>query len=422
MTSSHDLYQKALQLIPGGVNSPVRACRSVGRDPLFIRRGRGSRIYSEEGDEFLDYVLSWGPLILGHCRPEVLDAARGALEDGPTFGAPCRQELELAQAIIDAVPGVEMVRLVNSGTEASMSALRVARAHTQRTKVLKFTGCYHGHVDSLLAQAGSGVATLALPGTPGVPEDTVQNTLLAPYNDLESAEALFREHGKEIAAVILEPVAGNMGLVPPQADFLQGLRRLTRDYGALLVFDEVITGFRVTFGGAQSYYGVTPDLTCLGKIIGGGFPVGAFGGSAEIMRNLAPCGSVYQAGTLAGNPVAMAAGAATLRILASCDYQGLAERTRRLAAGMQELLLEKGVPVQLNQVESAFTLFFTDRPVTDFDSAKLSDQTLFQQFYAQMLEQGVYLPPSNFECTFTSFAHTEEDVERTLQAVKNVKF
>jgi glutamate-1-semialdehyde 2,1-aminomutase len=367
-------------------------------------------------------VLSWGPLILGHCHPEVQQAARQALENGPTFGAPCRQELDLAQAIIDALPGVEMVRLVNSGTEASMSALRVARAHTGRTKVLKFVGCYHGHVDSLLAQAGSGVATLSLPGTPGVPENTVQDTLLAPYNDLEAAEELFRKHGEEIAAVVLEPVAGNMGLVPPRDGFLQGLRRLTSEYGALLIFDEVITGFRVSFGGAQTHYGVTPDLTCLGKIIGGGFPVGAFGGRTDVMQLLAPSGSVYQAGTLAGNPVAMAAGAATLNILASSDYQSLGERTRRLAEGMQEILREKGVPVQLNRVASAFTLFFAEDPVTDFESAKQSDQTLFQQFYTQMLEQNVYLPPSNFECTFVSFAHTEDDVERTLHAVQNVRF
>lgn len=422
MPSSHELFQKARKLIPGGVNSPVRACGSVGRDPLFISRGRGSRVFSEDGGEYIDYVLSWGPLILGHCHPEVQQAARQALENGPTFGAPCRQELDLAQAIIDALPGVEMVRLVNSGTEASMSALRVARAHTGRTKVLKFVGCYHGHVDSLLAQAGSGVATLSLPGTPGVPENTVQDTLLAPYNDLEAAEELFRKHGEEIAAVVLEPVAGNMGLVPPRDGFLQGLRRLTSEYGALLIFDEVITGFRVSFGGAQTHYGVTPDLTCLGKIIGGGFPVGAFGGRTDVMQLLAPSGSVYQAGTLAGNPVAMAAGAATLNILASSDYQSLGERTRRLAEGMQEILREKGVPVQLNRVASAFTLFFAEDPVTDFESAKQSDQTLFQQFYTQMLEQNVYLPPSNFECTFVSFAHTEDDVERTLHAVQNVRF
>ncbi|ACV69703.1 glutamate-1-semialdehyde 2,1-aminomutase [Desulfohalobium retbaense] len=422
MHDSKELFQKARAVIPGGVNSPVRACQSVGMDPLFIAKGKGSHIFSEEGNRYIDYVLSWGPMLLGHAHPEVTDAVHRAVDNGSSFGAPCVQEIELAEAIVDAFPGMDMVRMVNSGTEATMSALRVARAHTGRNKILKFEGNYHGHVDALLASAGSGVATLSIPGTPGVPEHTVQDTIIVPYNDLEAARAVFEQQGDEIAAIILEPVAGNMGLVPPQSGFLQGLRELADSYGSVLIFDEVITGFRMDYGGAQTLFGVTPDLTCLGKIIGGGFPVGAYGGKKELMERIAPCGSVYQAGTLAGNPVAMAAGVATLRLLAKSNYTALAEQTRKLAEQMQQVLTDKGVPVSLNVLGSAFTLFFSSEAVTDFASAQKQDQDLFRAYYAQMLEQGIYIAPSGFECTFVSFAHEKADFEQTLEAVQAVKF
>ena len=420
MTDSTELNAKARELIPGGVNSPVRSCRSVGTEPLFIRQGYGSRIVTEEDKEMIDFVLSWGPLLLGHAHPEVLRAAHEALDRGSSFGAPCNGELDLAELIIDALPGVEMVRLVNSGTEASMSAIRAARAYTGRNKILKFEGNYHGHVDSLLAQAGSGMATLSIPGTPGVPEDTVKDTLIAPYNDVQAVRDIFAEHGKDIAAVILEPVAGNMGTVLPQGEFLSELRRITREYGAQLIFDEVITGFRVAYSGAQGYFGVTPDLTCLGKIIGGGFPVGAVGGRREIMEVFAPSGGVYQAGTLAGNPVAMAAGAATLRSLARMDYAELERRTRDFASELQYILSSQAGPVQLNCIGSLFTLFFTPDPVTDFASAQKTDTSLYGSFYRQMREHDIYLSPANFECTFTSFAHSDEDFNTALEAAKKV--
>jgi glutamate-1-semialdehyde 2,1-aminomutase len=418
MSQSSKLFQKAQMLIPGGVNSPVRACRSVEAEPLFISRGQKGRIVTEDGLEMIDFVLSWGPLLLGHAHPEVNEAVCRAVENGSSFGAPTRDEVEIAQTIIDAVPGIEMVRMVNSGTEATMSALRLARAYTGRSRVLKFEGCYHGHADPFLASAGSGVATLCIPGTPGVPEETVKDTLLAPYNDLPSAEALFQAQGPSIAAVIVEPVAGNMGLVLPKPGFLQGLRDLTTNHGALLIFDEVITGFRIAYSGAQGHFGVTPDLTCLGKIIGGGFPVGAYGGKREIMQRIAPCGDVYQAGTLSGNPVAMAAGLATLKVLARSDYSGLESRTKDLSGELKAILEAKGLPVTLNQIASAFTLFFTDAPVKDFASAKRSDTRLYASFYRQMRDQGIYLAPSGFECAFTSFAHTEEDFQQTLEAAR----
>ncbi|MCF8085571.1 MAG: glutamate-1-semialdehyde 2,1-aminomutase [Desulfohalobiaceae bacterium] len=420
MSDSKELNARARELIPGGVNSPVRSCRSVGAEPLFIRQGYGSKIVTEEGREMIDFVLSWGPLLLGHAHPEVLRAAREALDKGSSFGAPCTGELDLAELIIDALPGVEMVRLVNSGTEASMSAIRAARAYTGRNKILKFEGNYHGHVDSLLARAGSGVATLSIPGTPGVPEDTVKDTLIAPYNDPQAVRDIFAEHGGEIAAVILEPVAGNMGTVVPDREFLTELRRICSEQGSQLIFDEVITGFRVAYSGAQGYFGVTPDLTCLGKIIGGGFPVGAIGGHREVMEMFAPCGSVYQAGTLAGNPVAMAAGAATLRTLAGMDYADLEQRTREFATKLQQILQPQAGPVQLNCIGSLFTLFFTPDPVTDFASAQKTDTALYGAFYRQMREQNIYLSPANFECTFTSFAHTDEDLETALQAARKV--
>jgi glutamate-1-semialdehyde 2,1-aminomutase len=422
MKTSAELFTRAQRLIPGGVNSPVRACHSVQTDPLFIRQGKGSHIFSEDGQEFIDYVMSWGPLLLGHCRPEVVKAAHEAVDLGSSFGAPSRHEIALAELIVDALPGVNMVRMVNSGTEATMSSLRLARAATGKSKIIKFIGCYHGHVDSLLAQAGSGLATFSLPGTPGVPEHTVRDTLLAPYNDLQAVKDLFAQHGSDIAAVIVEPVAGNMGLVPPKDNFLAGLRRITQDYGSLLIFDEVITGFRMDYGGAQSLFGVTPDLTCLGKIIGGGFPVGAFGGKREIMEQLAPCGQTYQAGTLAGNPVAMAAGAATLSLLKQSDYNALAGKTQKLASELADILTQKGAPVSLNCLGSVFTLFFTNSPVTDFETAKTANSDLFAHFYRHMRTHGIYIAPSGFECTFTSFAHTEQDYEQTLEAADKVNF
>ncbi len=422
MSSSEELFNKAKQFIPGGVNSPVRACNSVESTPLLIKKGSGSHIFSEEGEEYIDYVMSWGPLILGHTHPEVTREVHNAVDQGSSFGAPCSQEIQLAESIRQAVPSIEKVRIVNSGTEATMSALRVARAHTGKNKVLKFIGCYHGHVDNLLAQAGSGVATLAIPGTPGVPEETAKQTLLAPYNDNDAVEAIFEQHGDEIAAIIVEPVAGNMGMVPPRSEFLQKLRETSNKYGSLLIFDEVISGFRISFGGAQEYYNVTPDLTCLGKIIGGGFSVGAFGGRSDIMDHLAPCGSVYQSGTLAGNPVAMTAGLTTLNLLSKSDYQSLANDTREFAQELSEILASKGVPIRLNCLGSLFSLFFTSEEVTDFDSAQKTDLNLFKKFYNQMRKQGIYLPPSNFECIFTSFVHTRKDFEQTLEAAKKVEF
>jgi glutamate-1-semialdehyde 2,1-aminomutase len=422
MTDSRSLFKTAQEIIPGGVNSPVRACKSVQTDPLFVTRGQGSHLWVEDGQEFIDYVMSWGPLLLGHNHPAVNKAIHAAVDKGTSYGAPCMDEINLARAVVDAVPGVEMIRMVNSGTEATMSALRLARGYTGRNKVIKFHGGYHGHADAFLASAGSGVATQSIPGTPGVPEEVVKHTLLAQYNDLDAVKELFNRHGHDIAAVFVEPVAGNMGLVPPSKNFLQGLRDLTTAYGAVLVFDEVITGFRVSFGGAQGYFGITPDLTCLGKIIGGGLPVGAYGGKREIMNRIAPCGDVYQAGTLAGNPLAMAAGLATLNTLAKQDYQALAERTRTFSEELLSILRSKQVPVQLNRIASMFTLFFTEDPVTDFASAQKSDQRLFTTYYQHMRKQGVYLAPSGFECSFTSFAHSDEDLTRTLEAADAISF
>lgn len=419
---SQQLFAQARELLPGGVNSPVRACLSVQTYPLFIDRGEGSRLFSADGDEYIDYVLSWGPLILGHSHPQVIKSVQETLLKGSSFGAPCQLEVDLAKEIIQALPGIEKVRMVSSGTEATMSALRLARGWTGRDKIVKFIGCYHGHVDALLAQAGSGVATLSIPGTPGIPKEVVQHTLLVPYNDLEAVNDLFTTQGEEIAAVIVEPVAGNMGLVLPQPGFLQGLREITTQHQSLLIFDEVITGFRVSYQGAQGFYDITPDLTCLGKIIGGGFPVGAFGGKREIMDFVAPMGKIYQAGTLSGNPVAMAAGLATLKILKSCNYQQLAERTRSLVHELLNIFQEKGLAVTMNCLASAFTLFFCEGPVTNFSQAQASDQKIFQAFYQQMRNQGIYLAPSPFECAFTSFAHSDDDFERTLEAARKIDF
>jgi glutamate-1-semialdehyde 2,1-aminomutase len=422
MTRSQELFARAQALIPGGVNSPVRACKSVHCDPLFIARAAGSRLYTEDGQELIDYVMSWGPMLLGHNHPAVAAAIAATAANGTSFGAPCRLEVELAQAVVDAVPGIEMVRMVSSGTEATMSALRLARGYTGRNGVIKFHGGYHGHADAFLASAGSGVATQSIPGTPGVPQDVVRHTHLAHYNDLDAVKSIFASHGHDIAAVIVEPVAGNMGLALPKPGFLEGLRQLTRAYGALLIFDEVITGFRVAFGGAQEAFGVDPDLTCLGKIIGGGLPVGAYGGKRGIMSHIAPSGTVYQAGTLSGNPLAMAAGLATLKALAGQDYAALAARTEAFSRELENILHSKGVPVSRNHIASIFTLFFTEKPVTDFPSAQTADSELFVTFYQQMRQQGIYLAPSGFECAFTSFAHSDEDLERTLEAARRVEF
>jgi len=421
MTDSASLFEKARKLIPGGVNSPVRACRSVGCDPLFIASAAGAKVTTVEGREMIDYVMSWGPMLLGHCHPDVTAAIHAAADKGASYGAPCPDEVGLAQAVVEAVPGIEMVRMVNSGTEATMSAVRLARGVTGRSKIVKFEGCYHGHSDAFLAAAGSGLATFCIPGTPGVPADTVRHTLLAPYNDLDAVKALFAANN-DIACVIVEPVAGNMGLVPPAPGFLEGLREVTAQNGALLIFDEVISGFRMAYGGAQSVFGIDPDLTCLGKIIGGGLPVGAYGGKRHIMERIAPCGEVYQAGTLSGNPLAMAAGLATLKTLKNADYDGLAARTRAFAEELAAILRDKGAPVWLNQAGSLFTLFFCEGPVSNFEDAKKSDTTRFAAYYQQMRAAGIFLAPSAFECVFTSFAHTEDDFARTLDAARGVKF
>ncbi len=413
---SHRLFEEALKLLPGGVNSPVRAMRAVGLEPLFFDRGAGSRLFDVDGNEYVDFVGSWGPLILGHCHEAVIEALEKSLRRGTSFGAPSPLEVELAAKVCQTVPSVEMVRMTNSGTEATMSALRVARGYTGRDKVIKFEGCYHGAVDSLLVQAGSGVATLSLPDSPGVTRRTSADTLLARYNDLDAVRAIMDGQGEQVAAIIVEPVAGNMGVVPPAAGFLEGLGELARSSGALLVFDEVMTGFRVAFGGAQQLFGMTPDMTCLGKIIGGGLPVGAFGGRREIMETVAPAGGTYQAGTLSGNPLAMAAGLATLIELEKPGVYGeLEEKSAALAEGLKEAAAASG-RVSLNRVGSMMTLFFTAGPVTDFDSARTSDVNRFTAYYKYMLGQGVYLPPSQFEAVFVSLAHTDEDLKRTAAA------
>jgi len=411
---SEDLFRRAQQLIPGGVNSPVRAYRSVGGNPPFIARGEGSHLYDVDGNEYIDYVGSWGPLLLGHRHPAVLSAIEKALAIGTSFGAPTEQEIELAAAICEAVPSIEMVRLVNSGTEATMAAIRVARGFTGRDLIVKFEGCYHGHVDSLLVKAGSGVATLGIPDTRGVPESFSDTTIALPYNSIEAVEEAFRAHGGRIAAVIVEPVVGNMGCVPPHPGYLEALRDITARHGALLIFDEVMTGFRVAFGGAQESFGIRPDLTTLGKVIGGGLPVGAYGGRKEIMSQVAPAGPIYQAGTLSGNPLAVAAGLAMLRHLKAHPeiYQQLESRGARLCAAAPP-----GITV--NRVGSMFTFFFTDQPVTDYESAKRSDTARFGTFFRAMLERGIYLPPSQFEAAFVSAAHSEEDIAKTAAAARD---
>ena len=418
---SEELFAKARKVIPGGVNSPVRACRSVGMDPVFIQRAEGSKVFDADGNGYIDYVGSWGPMILGHRHPEVISAIEGVLARGTSFGAPTDLEVALAEMVIEAVPSVEMVRMVNSGTEATMSAVRLARGVTGRDLVIKFDGCYHGHGDTFLVAAGSGVATLGIPGSPGVPEACVKNTLSITYNDTKRFTEVCSKKGDAIAAVIVEPVAGNMGLVLPNLGFLETLREVTQEHGIMLIFDEVMTGFRVAYGGAQALYGIKPDLTCMGKVIGGGLPVGAYGGKREIMSEIAPEGPVYQAGTLSGNPVAMAAGLATLKCLHQPGfYESLEARSAMLAQGLREAASQAGLPVVTNRVGSMLGLFFTDQPVSNFAEAQKSDVSLFARYYKEMLQRGIYLAPSQYEAAFVSGAHSEADIETTIQAAGKV--
>ena len=415
--SSKTLYRQAECLIPGGVNSPVRSCKAVGTTPLFITRGSGSKIFDEDGNSYIDYVGSWGPLILGHAHPEVVAAIKDAADQGTSFGIPTAREIELAEMITKLVPSMEMVRLVNSGTEATMSALRLARGYTGRNKIIKFDGCYHGHADSLLVKAGSGAATLGIPGSSGVPADVVRNTLSLRFNDLEQVVEVMENQGEDVAAIIIEPIAGNMGVVPPKLEFLNGLRSWCDEKGALLIFDEIITGFRVALGGAQDLYGVRPDLTCLGKIIGGGMPVGAYGGRRDIMSNVAPLGEVYQAGTLSGNPLAVTAGLTTLKLLSKPGvYSELEERSSYLFGEIGKLATKHELVMSLNRVGSMGSLFFTNQPVVDFDSAQTADTQRFAQMFCAMLARGVYLAPSQFEAAFVSLAHSQEDIDKTLAA------
>ncbi len=416
---SLELFSAASRVIPGGVNSPVRAFRSVGGDPLFIQRAAGSRMWDADGNEYLDFVGSWGPMIAGHRHPRVVEAVAEALDRGSSFGAPTELEVRLAQTVTEAVPSMEMVRMVSSGTEATMSAIRLARAATGRDGIIKFSGCYHGHADALLVKAGSGAATFGVPDSPGVPADFARHTHVAEFNDLESVRNLAEDNGGKIACVIIEPVAGNMGTVPPEPGFLEGLRSLCDSEGILLIFDEVMTGFRVAYGGAQELYGVTPDMTTLGKIIGGGLPVGAFGGRREIMQLLAPEGGVYQAGTLSGNPLAMSAGLATLALLREEGvYAGLEEKTARLAAGIERAAADAGAPIRSTRVGSMFCAFFTDEEVRGWTTAARCDTAAFARYFRAMLERGVYLAPSQFETAFVSMAHTDEDIDRTIEAAR----
>ncbi|AUZ31631.1 glutamate-1-semialdehyde 2,1-aminomutase [Bacillus licheniformis] len=413
-------FEEAQRVMPGGVNSPVRAFKSVNMDPIFMERGKGSKIYDIDGNEYIDYVLSWGPLILGHSNEKVVKEIQKAAEHGTSFGAPTELETELAELVIDRVPSIEIVRMVSSGTEATMSALRLARGYTGRNKIVKFEGCYHGHGDCLLIKAGSGVATLGLPDSPGVPESIAKNTITVPYNDLESMKLVFQEFGDDIAGVIVEPVAGNMGVVPPVKGFLEGLRELTETHGALLIFDEVMTGFRVDYNCAQGYFGVTPDLTCLGKVIGGGLPVGAYGGKAEIMEKIAPSGPIYQAGTLSGNPLAMTAGLETLKQLTPESYREFSRKADRLEKGISEAAEKNGIPCTFNRAGSMIGFFFTNGPVINYDTAKQSDLGLFAEYYKGMADEGVFLPPSQFEGLFLSTAHTDDDIEHTIKAAERV--
>jgi glutamate-1-semialdehyde 2,1-aminomutase len=416
---SEAAYKEAVELMPGGVNSPVRAFKSVKRNPLFMDSGKGSKIYDIDGNEYIDYVLSWGPLILGHADDQVVEGIKKVAEKGTSFGAPTLIENKLAALVKERVPSIEIVRMVSSGTEATMSAIRLARGYTGRNKILKFEGCYHGHGDSLLIKAGSGVATLGLPDSPGVPESIAANTITVAYNDLESVKYAFSTYGEDIAGIIAEPVAGNMGVVPPKPGFLQGLRDVTTEYGALLIFDEVMTGFRVDYGCAQGYFGIKPDITCLGKVIGGGLPVGAYGGKAEIMNQIAPSGPIYQAGTLSGNPLAMTAGFETLSQLTKETYTEFIRKADRLEEGLKEAAAKYEIPFTVNRAGSMIGFFFTNEDVKDYESAKTSNLDYFASFYNSMLEQGIFLPPSQFEGMFLSTALTDDDIEQTIHAAKH---
>ncbi len=420
-TKSEEIFAAAQKLMPGGVSSPVRAFKSVGGQPIVFDRVKGAYVWDVDGNQYIDYVGTWGPAICGHAHPEVIKALHDALEKGTSFGAPCVLENILAEMVIDAVPSIEMVRFVNSGTEACMSVLRLMRAFTGREKIIKFEGCYHGHADMFLVKAGSGVATLGLPDSPGVPKSTTENTLTAPFNNLEAVKALFEQNPDQIAGVILEPVVGNAGFIPPDGGFLAGLSELTREHGALLVFDEVMTGFRIAYGGAQEKFGIMPDLTTLGKVIGGGLPVGAYGGRRDIMQMVAPAGPMYQAGTLSGNPLAMTAGIKTLEILRQPgSYEYLETVTKRLADGLLQIARETGHAVCGGNISGMFGLFFTEGPVHNYEDARKSDLQKFSRFHRGMLEHGVYLAPSQFEAGFTSLAHTDTDIDRTLQAAREV--
>ncbi len=416
-TRSESLFQTAQQYIPGGVNSPVRAFKAVGGNPLFIAKGKGSRITDADGNEFIDYVSSWGPLIFGHAHPKIVEAISRQAKLGTSFGASTKLEIDLAQKIVEAVPTIETVRMVSSGTEATLSALRLARGFTGRDKIVKFDGCYHGHSDSLLVKAGSGVLSLGLPDCPGIVNDLAKKTLTLPYNNSTAVEELFANMGKEIACLIVEPIGGNMGVVPPQPGFLEVLRKVTSQSGALLIFDEVITGFRVAFGGAQKLYRVSPDLTCLGKIIGGGLPVGAYGGKKEIMDHIAPTGAVYQAGTLSGNPLAVTAGIEMLNLLSQPGvYDDLEKKSERLCQGFKENVKQASVTATFTRVGSMFSMFFTDQEIVGLDSVKTSDTDLFKRYFNAMLEEGIYIAPSQFEAGFMSAVHTEKDIDQTIEA------
>ena len=414
---SNALYRRALELIPGGVNSPVRAFKAIGTPPVFIERAKGSKLWDVDGNEYIDYVGSWGPMIMGHAHPRVLSALRKTAPKGTSFGAPTPLEVELANEIRKAFPSMELVRMVSSGTEAVMSAIRVARGYTGRNKILKFEGCYHGHGDSLLVKAGSGATTFGIPDSLGIPEELARHTLTAPYNDLERVRFLVDQYPEQIACIIVEPIAGNMGVVLPEKGFLEGLRKVCDEKGILLLFDEVITGFRVAYGGTQELYAIKADMTCLGKIIGGGLPVGAYGGREEIMEKVAPLGGVYQAGTLSGNPMAMAAGIATLQYLKTQKvYKDLEKKTAYFVEKIEEITEERRIPISINFATGMLTLFFTEGPVRDYTTAKMSNTKRYAQFFIEMLEQGVYLPPSQYEAWFFSLAHTQKDLDQTLEA------
>ena len=416
---SSTLFNTARQIIPGGVNSPVRAFRSVGSDPVFIKKAAGSHIYDEDNNSYIDYVGSWGPMILGHCHPTVVSTVKQCMDNGSSFGAPTELEITLAQMVIDAVPSIEMVRMVSSGTEATMSAIRLARGYTGRDKIIKFSGCYHGHADALLVKAGSGAATFGVPDSPGVPADFAKHTLTAEYNSLDSVKQLISDNREQIACIILEPVAGNMGTVPPLPGFLEGLREVCTNEGILLIFDEVMSGFRVAYGGVQELYRVTPDMTTLGKIIGGGLPVGAFGGKKEIMEKLSPSGGIYQAGTLSGNPLAMTAGIETLKLLQQPGfYQQLEDKSRLLTDGIAKAAADAGYPIYSTRVGSMFCAFFSSAPVIDWPTASKCDTKAFARYFNAMLNEGIYLAPSQFETAFMSAAHTEQEIETTIEAAQ----